>query len=170
MKIRRLLSICFVVLSGLAACDAFGAETNSISLEALSERSEQVRSNCIANRRRICGRVLEITSAGLVIDSGYTNLFAPPFNHDWLTPRTASVPPRTNVVEGVEANSVAVGLVLLTDIPRRPKVRQYDYVSLIGYPAGQYVYEPLPGVRKPIRRFAGGLEKAITLNLQSRAH
>ena len=114
-----------------------------------------------------CFNVNNITSFGNALSRGTFNNGLSSINiQEGMIMATG----RTNVVEGAEANSVAVGLVLLADIPRRPKVRQYDYVSLIGYPAGQYVYDPLPGVRKPIRRFAGGLEKAITLNLQSGAH
>jgi hypothetical protein len=64
-------------------------------------------------------------------------------------------------------DSIAVGLVFLTDIPKRPAVHQYDYVVLHGYPAGQYDYVPVPGVTKTIRRFAGGLETAVRLNLQA---
>lgn len=148
-----------------------GLGTNTVpTLEAASARSEQIRSNCIVNRRRICGRVLEVTPTGLVVESGYTNLFMPPFNHDWLTPANASVPPRPNLVEGTAANSIAVGLVFLTDIPRRPKVHQYDYVTLIAYPAGQHEYAPMPGIKKSIRRFAGGVETAVRLNMQSGEH
>jgi uncharacterized repeat protein (TIGR03806 family) len=40
-------------------------------------------------------------------------------------------------------------------------------VALNGYPAGQYEYVPLPGVHKTIRRFSGGLETAVRLNLQA---
>jgi hypothetical protein len=61
---------------------------------------------------------------------------------------------------------MAVGLVFLTDIPKRPTVHQYDYVALNGYPAGHYEYVPLPGVNKTLRRFSGGLETAVRLNLQ----
>jgi uncharacterized repeat protein (TIGR03806 family) len=130
--------------------------------------AEQIRAQCIQGRRCVCGRVLEITKAGLVVDSGYTGLLQPPFNHSWVTRGNANPSRPAALVEGVEPNSVAVGLVLLTDLPRRPKVHPYDYVALIGYPAGHYDYVPAPGVTKKIRQFAGGLETAVRLTLKSR--
>src|SRR5437868_52252 len=52
--------------------------TNSFAnSKLLEERSEQIRSECIAGRRHICGRVLQIVPDGLVVDSGYTNLLRP---------------------------------------------------------------------------------------------
>ena len=163
----------FLLCAGLWLCPspARGETTNQVSTpEALSARTEQVRATCVANRRKICGRVLDVTPAGLVIESGYTNLFAPRFNHDWLTPANADVPPRPNLIEATVTDSLAVGVVFLTDYPRRPKVHQYDYVTLIGYPAGQYIYQPMPGIQKPVRRFAGGLERAVTLTMQPGEH
>jgi hypothetical protein len=166
--------LCFwlVACSALAQNHPADASTNSDSAVKAPSASnyEQIRAACIANRRRICGRVLQVTPAGLVVDSGYTNLLAPPFNHTWLTRANANLARPTNLVEGTVTDSVAVGLVFLTDVPRRQKPRQYDYVALIGYPAGQYVYAPMPGVSKNIRRFAGGLETAIKLTMQPPEH
>ena len=112
-------------------------------------------------------RVLQINRSGLVVDSGYTGLLQPPLNRSWVT-RGNVVPTRpAALVEGAAPDSVAVGLILLTDVPRRPAVHPYDYVALIGYPAGRCDYTPAPGVTNTIRRFAGGLETAIRLNLQN---
>jgi hypothetical protein len=138
---------------------AVSAQTNA------TIRAEQIRAECIQGRRHVCGRVLEVTPSGLVVDSGYTSLLQPPLNHTWLT-RAAAAPVRpAALIERGAPDSVAVGLVFLTDLPRRPKARQYDYVSLIGYPAGQYNYAPAPGVAKTIRRFAAGLATAVRLTL-----
>jgi hypothetical protein len=133
-------------------------------------RLEQVRTACISGRRRVCGRVLQVTPSGLVVDSGYTSLLQPPYNHSWLT-RSPAAPARPAVlVEATAPDSIAVGLVFLTDIPKRKTVHQYDYVALIGYPAGQYDYVPAPGVKKTIRRFAAGLERAVNLTIQADEH
>ena len=130
------------------------------------EPSEAIRTRCIEGRRRVCGRVLQVTPSGLVVDSGYTGLLQPPLSQSWVT-RANVVPARPpTLVEGAAADSIAVGLLFLTDLPRRPAVHPYDYVALIGYPAGQYDYAPAPGVTHTIRRFAGGLETAVRLNLQ----
>ncbi len=127
---------------------------------------EAIRTRCILGRRHVCGRVLQITPSGLVVDSGYTGLLQPPLNHSWLT-RANVVPARpAALVEGAAPDAIAVGLLLLTDIPKRPAVHRYDYVALNGYPAGHYDYVPAPGVTNTIRRFAAGLETAVRLNLQ----
>jgi len=127
---------------------------------------EAIRTRCIQGRRRICGRVLQITPSGLVVDSGYTGLLQPPLNHSWLARANVAPSRPSALVEGAAPDSIAVGLLFLTDIPRRPSVHPYDYVALIGYPAGRYDYVPAPGVTNTIRRFAAGLETAVRLNLQ----
>jgi len=133
----------------------------------LTVHTEQIRMACIQGRRHVCGRVLQVTKSGLVVDSGYPSLLQPPLNRSWLTRATASPVRPPNQVEGVMPDSMAIGLLFLTDIPKRPAVHQYDYVSLTGYPAGQYDYVPMPGIHKTLRRFAGGLVTALRLNLQA---
>jgi uncharacterized repeat protein (TIGR03806 family) len=133
----------------------------------LALRAEQIRTECIEGRRIICGRVLQITKTGLVVDSGYTNLLGPPFNHAWVTRANANPARPAALVEGAAPDAIAIGLLFLTDIPRRPAVHQYDYVAQHGYPAGHYDYVPVPGVTKTIRRFSAGLETAVRLNLQT---
>ena len=63
--------------------------------------------------------------------------------------------------------SACIGLVFLTDIPKRPAVKLYDYVVIQTYPAGQYTYMPVSDVRKTIRQFSAGLDTAIKPNLDS---
>jgi hypothetical protein len=46
-------------------------------------------------------------------------------------------------------------------------VKQFDYVILMAYPAGQYVYTPAPHVEKTIRKFSAGLDTAVRLKLQA---
>jgi uncharacterized repeat protein (TIGR03806 family) len=151
----------FVFVCVAAACAS--AQTN------LAARAEKIRADCIQGRRYVCGRVLQITPAGLVVDSGYPSLLQPPLNHSWVTRANVAPARPAALVEGAEPDAIAVGLLFLTDIPRRPAVHQYDYVALHGYPAGHYDYVPVPGITKTIRRFSGGLETAVRLNLQSNA-
>lgn len=133
----------------------------------LAGRPEQIRDNCIQGRRYVCGRVLQVTPSGLIVDSGYPSLLQPPLNHSWVTRANVAPTRPAALVEGAAPDSIAVGMLFLTDIPRRPPVHQYDYVALHGYPAGQYDYVPVPGLTKTIRRFSGGLETAVRLNRQS---
>lgn len=131
----------------------------------LAERSERIRTACIEGRRYICGRVVQVTADGLVVDSGYSRLLAHPFNQSWVVRGTASIERDASAVEGKKPNSVCVGLVFLSNIPRRPAVKNYDYVVIHGYPAGEYSYVPVAGVQKTIRRFSASLERAVQVNL-----
>jgi hypothetical protein len=172
----RLLMMLFAQVS-LAITSAF-AQSNQIAISSNAAaatnssgtRAQQIRAACIQGRRCICGRVLDVTRAGLVIDSGYTSLMQPPLNHSWVVAGTVDASRPANLLEGKTPDSPCVGLVFLTDIPRRPPVHQYDYVVIHGFPAGNYDYKPLAGISKNIRRFSAGLETAIKLNLQANEH
>jgi hypothetical protein len=130
------------------------------------QRAEQIRTTCIENRRFIAGRIVQVTAEGLVVDSGYRKLLSPPFNHSWVVRGTALVDREPNLVEEKTADALCVGLVFLSNIPKRPAVKSYDYVVIHGYPAGEYSYVPVPGVQKTIRRFSASLERAVQINLE----
>ena len=134
---------------------------------AEAQRVEQIRAACIQSRRRICGKILQVTPDGLVIDSGYTNLMREPLNRSWLVPGTAAATRATNVIEANQPGSVCLGLVFLTEIPRKPdaKPRLYDYVNLEAFPAGQYTWTSVGDVQRPLRRFSTKIEKAIEWRL-----
>lgn len=143
----------------------FGSSSNATArfLDP-SRRAEQIRTRCIEGRRFIAGRVVQVTTDGLVVDSGYSQLLSPPFNHSWVVRGTASVTRDPHAVEAKKPDAVCVGLVLLSNIPKRPPVKLYDYVVLHGYPAGEHAYVPVAGVEKTIRRFSASLERAVELN------
>jgi hypothetical protein len=132
---------------------------------AEGQRSERVRSACVEGRRHICGRVLQILPEGLVVDSGYSALLQPPFTESWVVAGNVTVSRDTNAIELKVPATMCVGTIFLTDLPRKPKPKQYDYVILTGYPCGEYTYSPVPKVEKTVRRFAGGLDTAVRLNL-----
>jgi len=140
-------------------------QTNEQSLRA--QRAAEIRAACINGRRCICGKVIKIVPEGLVVESGYTALMEPPFTESWVIPGGALVNRDSKLIERSEPASPCIGTVLLTDFPKRPAVKLYDYVLLQAYPAGQYLYVPVPGVEKPIRKFSGGLDTAIKLNLET---
>ncbi len=143
----------------LAVSESSRPPTNqALSAKELEQRSEAIRAACIQGRRRICGRVIEISTNGLVVDSGFTSLLRPELNRSWVAPATVSAERPPNLVEDNMPDAVAVGLVLV--------VKLYDYVILQAYPAGEYIYAPVPSVKKNIRRFSGGLEAAIRLNFK----
>ena len=131
----------------------------------IAQRSEQLRAQCIEGRRYIAGRVLQVVPEGLVVDSGYSALLSPPFNQSWVVTGTASVSRDANAVEEKKPNALCIGVVFLSNIPKRPAVKAWDYVLLHGYPAGEYMYSPVPGVQKNVRRFSASLERAVEINM-----
>jgi hypothetical protein len=130
-----------------------------------SLNAEQIRTRCIEGRRYVAGRVLQVYTNGIVVDSGYSKLLSPPFNRSWLVPGTASVSRDSSAVEENKSDAICTGLVFLSNIPKRPAVKNYDYVVIHGYPAGKYVYAPVAGVEKTIRRFSASLDRAVEFNL-----
>jgi hypothetical protein len=162
----------FLVQPNLAQSNQVAVASNAVTSQIQQPHppkkdAREIRAACIVGRRIICGRVLEVTHDGIVVDSGYTSIMQPPFNHSWVVPAETAPKRPTNILEGTAPDSPCVGLVFLTDIPRRPPVHQYDYVIIHGYPAGTYDYKPLKGISKNIRRFSAGLEKAVELNLRA---
>jgi hypothetical protein len=129
---------------------------------------EQVRTECIAGRRLVCGRVLQVCPDGLVVDSGYTDLLRPPLTQSWLMPGTVSASRNPAVLELKQPGAPCLGLCFLTDIPKRPKAKVFDYVILMGYPAGSFRYAAVPGVERTIRKFSAGLDTAVKLTLPAR--
>jgi hypothetical protein len=138
---------------------------NPEAQNALAQHAEEVRMSCIEGRRYVCGRVLQILPEGLVVDSGYADLLKPPFNQSWVVRANVAVTKNPSLIEEKKPDAVCVGLVFLTSIPKRPAVKPYDYVVIHGYPAGEHVYAPVPGVEKAIRQFSASLERAVTLTL-----
>jgi hypothetical protein len=130
-----------------------------------SQNAEQIRTRCIEGRRYIAGRVVQVYTNGIVVDSGFSKLLSPPFNRSWLVPGTVSVSRDSSAVEENKPDAICAGLVFLSNIPKRPVVKNYDYVVIHGYPAGTYVYAPVAGVEKTIRRFSASLDRAVDLNL-----
>jgi hypothetical protein len=130
-----------------------------------AQRTEQVRTQCIEGRRYIAGRVLQVVPEGIVVESGYSKLLSPPFNRSWLVNGTVSVDRDANAVEENKPDAICVGLVFLSNIPKRPTVKAYDYVVMHGYPAGEHVYTPVAGVQKTVRWFSASLDRAVQITI-----
>jgi hypothetical protein len=158
----------FSVVLPAAAQTNFTSSTNQTNqMSARDQRAAEIRAACINGRRCVCGKVVKIVPEGLVVDSGYTALMDPPFTQSWVISGGALVNRDAKLLERSEPASPCIGTVLLTDYPRRPAVKLYDYVLLQAYPAGEYLYTPVPGIQKPIRKFAGGLDTAVKLKLET---
>ena len=132
----------------------------------MAEHIGEIRTDCIQNRRLICGKILQVLPEGLVVESGYTNLLQRPLERSWLVPGTVLASRAPNLVEGKEPGSICAGLVFLTDYPksRRTNPKPFDYVILIGYPAGQYTYASVGALQRTVRRFSASLPEAVRLN------
>ncbi len=154
------------VVSG-AASQYFESDTNSG--QSIAQRAEQIRAACIEGRRCICGKILQVLPDGLVVDSGYTNLLREPLTRSWFAPGTVSATRAANVVEGLEPNSVCIGPVFLTNLPksRGAKPKLYDYVMIEGYPAGQHTYTSVGSVQKTVRAFSASLDSAVNWHLKN---
>jgi len=160
---KRFLLI-FLLLPAAAQTNVTSS-TNQISVR--DQRATEIRTACITGRRCVCGKVIKIVPEGLIVESGYTALMDPPFAQSWVIPGGALVNRDPKLMERSEPASPCIGTVLLTDFPRRPAVKLYDYVLLQAYPAGEYLFTPVPGVQKTIRRFAGGLDTAVRMKLET---
>ena len=159
----------FIFVFVFAAASAF-AQTNSSPVPATNENLavlqhvEQLRAQCIQNRRLICGKIVKILPDGIVVDSGYTNLMRPPLNSSWLIPGAASAERAKNFVEKAGPDSICAGLVFVTDLPRPPrgmKVKLFDYVILDGFPMGKYDYHSVGTVQHSIRKFSNKVTTAV---------
>ena len=144
-------------------------ETNQTP--AVIQRAEQIRAECLTNRRLICGKIVKVLPDGIVVDSGYTDLLRPALSTSWLVPGSVVANRATNSVEQHEPGAVAMGLVFLTDYPKSrgaaAKPKLYDYVVLLGYPAGQYTYTSVGTVQRTVRHFSASLLSAVKINFET---
>lgn len=161
-----LLILFSAVLPAVAQTNGTASTGQTNQTLSHDQHAAEIRIACINGRRCVCGKVIKIVPEGLVVDSGYTALMNPPFAQSWVIPGGALVNRDPKLLERNEPASPCIGTVLLTDFPKRPPVKLYDYVLLQAYPAGEYLYIPVPGVQKPIRKFAGGLDTAVRLKLE----
>ena len=133
------------------------------------QQIEAFRAECIEHRRTICGKILKVLPDGLVVESGYTNLMRAPLNHSWLAPGSVQAVLAANLVEGQQPDCVCVGLVFLTNLPKKPVPKLYDYVDITGYPEGTYTYTSVGNLRRTVRRFSSKLSKAVQWHLDELA-
>ncbi len=159
----------FLVLPALAQTNELASTNHSSTIPNQTNQTPAVgviiRLNCIQHRRVICGKVLKVLPDGLVVDSGYTNLMRPPLNFSWVVRGSVKSERATNLVEGNRPESVCLGLVFLTDLPKRPVPKVYDYVNLVGFPTGSYTYTSVGELRRTVRRFSTKIAKAVQWRL-----
>jgi hypothetical protein len=141
----------------------FQSQTNSAA--SYAQYIAKIREGCIQNRRTVCGKILKILPEGMVIDSGYTNLMRSPLNRSWLVPGTVPAERATNLVEENRPECVCVGLVFVTDLPKKPIGKVYDYVNLTAFPTGHYTYTSVGDLQRTVRRYSTKLAKSVQSKL-----
>ena len=156
--------------NGSLAEAQINGSTNSPGYDAAKAvRAEQLRTWCIQNRRLVAGRVLQVLTNGIVVESGYTNLTRPELDGDWHFPATITAAKPANQAKDQTPGALCVGRIFLTDLPlkRRAKVKinPYDYVIINAYPAGEFTYLSTEKLPHTARRFACGVETAVQLCL-----
>jgi hypothetical protein len=169
-EITALLTFAFLMWHAQAQAQTNSPSASSETNTTVAVRAEQVRTECVAGRRMICGRVMKVLPEGLVVESGYTNLMRKEFEGAWVLPGTVVASREPGLVESKQPDSPCVGTVFVTDLPRprgggKVKVKPYDYVVLRGYPAGDFTYSSVGDIRRTVRRFSVGLETAVKLRL-----
>lgn len=170
-SLKFLLPLLFIALSVSAEPSQSLSATNRTETEnpelVWALKVEQVRTNCIQNRRRICGKILKILPEGVVVDSGYTNLASTQVNRSWLIPGTVAAERAKNIIEEKQPGAFCVGLVFVTDLPKSPhaKPRLYDYINLEAFPAGQFSYASVGDIHRSVRKFSAKLTKAVEFAL-----
>ncbi|HEU6447935.1 MAG TPA: hypothetical protein VFV23_05815 [Verrucomicrobiae bacterium] len=177
----KLIGICcvclFVALSALAQTNIANI-TNNFAVQSpasansnpfTTEHAQQIRLECIENRRQICGKILMVLPEGVVVETGYTNLLREPLTRSWLAPATVTASRAENLIESREPGSICVGTIFLTDLPKSKslKPKRYDYVIIEGYPAGRFTYTSVGTIKKNVRRYSAQLVRAVELNLQA---
>lgn len=170
----------YLILATLAAlaCLPAKAQTNrppataqvdtAATEVAQAQHIQEIRDACIRNRRRICGKILQVLPEGLVVDSGYTNLARAEINHSWLVPSVVSAQRATHVVEENQPGCFCFGRVFLTDLPQAkgPKPKPYDYVNVEAFPEGQFTYTSVGDVHRTVRKFSPRLAAAVQWALE----
>jgi hypothetical protein len=168
MSIRIALLLALAVLSVSAQTNAVAPAGQAVASEtavnpglAAARRYESTREDCIEARRMICGRIIKILPAGLVIESGYTNLMRLPNNQSWLIPGTVVASRPQNLVESNQPDAICGGLIFLADVPKsrgKPKKpKLYDYVMAEGFPIGHYTYTSVGSIQRTVRQFTTNL-------------
>jgi hypothetical protein len=145
------------------------AQNTSSASTPATDRSEQIRNVCLAGRRVICGRVIDIEKDGYVIESGYTSLLHEPFTRSWVVTGNIAASREPNGLEANVPGTPCIGTVFLTldDLPKTPVVHKYDYILSLAFPAGHYDYAPVPPVTNSLRKFTRTLERAVIVNLKA---
>jgi hypothetical protein len=137
--------------------------TNRAEMLATAKHIEDIRADCIQQRRLICGKILKVLPEGLVVDSGYSSLMRESLSGSWLLPGTVVAARDTNAVESNQPDAICIGTVFLTDLPRAQgaKPKAFDYVKLEGFPMGQQTYTSVGDLKRTVRKYTCKVGNAV---------
>jgi len=160
-----LVILCAAALPAFAQTNLPPASNSAVDENlTVMQHVEELRANCIKNRRIICGKIIKVLPDGIVVDSGYTNLMRAPLTQSWLIPGSAAGERATNFVERSEPDAICFGRVFVTDLPKTPPgkaVHVFDYVILEGFPMGQYTYTSVGTVEHTVRKFSNKITTVV---------
>jgi hypothetical protein len=163
--VKPALLLIFAVLPVFAQTNLVPVSDNVVGENmAVMQHAEELRAVAIQNRRIICGKILKMLPDGIVVDSGYTNLMRAPLNQSWLIPGTVEAGRAVNFVEESKPDSICLGQVFLTDLPKPPrgkKAHVFDYVIIEGFPMGEYTYASVGDVKHTVRKFSTKVANAV---------
>ena len=188
---RHLAGLC---LLGLGRCSSFGepalAQTNNAvstnhSIEfpihlrdnfaqtnqslSMAQRVAEVRWDCIQNRRIICGKILKGAAGWAGRAQRIHQPDAAPVEFFMACARRGDGRSAPQILSRtISRMPFASAWLFLTDLPKKPVARAYDYVNLTGFPTGQYTYTSVGDVQRTVRRFSAKLDKAVQWNLDER--
>ena len=150
-----------------AQTNAPAADSDSLTNRAASlELSEQMRAQCIAGRRSICGKDSADFSRRHPGRMQLHELGARDADKILARAGQCSRQPRGKSCREPRAGRACIGTVFLTDLPRG-KPHQYDYVIIAGYPTGEFTYTSVGTIQKTVRRFSANLDKAVKVNMEA---
>jgi hypothetical protein len=126
------------------------AELDRQMAAALKQKAdfEKLKGDLIKESRTISGKVIQKIPEGLLVDNAWSS---------YVTETIREPSPATEYTS----------LCLLIDYPEYDQTVDGDYIHILAYPAGQYVYTTVNNSQKTVRKFTVDFQKAIdykTLN------
>jgi hypothetical protein len=123
---------------------------------------EILRNRVFQTCRIIWGRVVQKLPGGLLVDSGEDPLPGVVTGEPEFEPNgDMGTTGRTEADEVNEPGAKCTGLVFLTDDPQSATAVVGDYVQVLAYRNGNYVYRPASGGPKSVRKFTADFDKAV---------
>jgi hypothetical protein len=141
-------------------------ERNKQAAIAFQQNAEYEMRKSILKKgsRTIDGRVIQKIPAGLLVDSGREQLDEEGRTASGVSPDGSgsvwwSGP--EHIREADSPGAYCLALCLLTDYPKYDQTTDGDYIHILAYPTGQYIYTTVQNSSKTVRRFSYDFDVAM---------